>query len=678
VPNEVRIKIIADKPDNSGLKSVEDELKKTQAEAGTTGRSMDSLTEQFKATGVSADHTGESIKGVSDNMTEADRAGTRHRNTLTSLEDQYKKVNADITTSRGELVKLTRALIDTDNAAQRMDISKAIAKVNQELSRSTSAKKLLLDVDPKLDPGEVQRLGKDAAPLFEKIGMSPIGLALGVGVAAAAAPFIGSAIAGAVAGGVGLGGIAGGVALAMKDNTVSMAVGELSRTFLKGLSGSAAKWFEGPILDAIPVARTAANKLVDSLDHVFANLAPYLKPLVSDIGASVDRIGAAFEKVSSRAGPALSGLGGTIKLISDGVGSFLESVSENGEAAGSSLMVLGGIIRDVLRVAGGFINFLDKLSTLPGPLNALREHYAKTADASHDLGKATGQVAQQMDDATEAAIGERGALEGLASELKAQTDPVFAVINAQKRLADAHKAEADALKKGKGGQADYNQAVRDAAEASISLESAVGKLGGTFDGKMTPALEATLRAAGLTKPEIANLAKQFKGAEATGDNFAKVYAAEAKLNGADATHRQLTQLEKEAKAYARTWTATMITHYIQTGKPSSGSYVPQTLGHGLAHGGIKGAASGMVGSDLTWVGEQGPELVSLPVGSTVHSAPDSARMAAQGGNGGDPLLVVLQLDGNTVATAIVDPMRRKVRQLGAGSAQRFFGQPGVK
>lgn len=50
---------------------------------------------------------------------------------------------------------------------------------------------------------------------------------------------------------------------------------------------------------------------------------------------------------------------------------------------------------------------------------------------------------------------------------------------------------------------------------------------------------------------------------------------------------------------------------------------------GKAAGGIVGAAaSGGVRSNLTWVGEQGPELLDLPAGSRVWSNPDSKRKAA--------------------------------------------------
>jgi hypothetical protein len=51
---------------------------------------------------------------------------------------------------------------------------------------------------------------------------------------------------------------------------------------------------------------------------------------------------------------------------------------------------------------------------------------------------------------------------------------------------------------------------------------------------------------------------------------------------------------------------------------------------GKAAGGIVGgAASGGIRSNLTWVGEQGPELVNLAPGTRVWSNPDSRRMQQQ-------------------------------------------------
>ncbi|MFM9694537.1 phage tail protein [Streptomyces europaeiscabiei] len=109
---------------------------------------------------------------------------------------------------------------------------------------------------------------------------------------------------------------------------------------------------------------------------------------------------------------------------------------------------------------------------------------------------------------------------------------------------------------------------------------------------------------------------------------------------------------------------------------------------GKAAGGIIGAAAGGARGGLTWVGEQGPELVRLPYGSMVHSNPDSRRIAgegvaawesmltapsarryggpAAGGGAVQPVIVyqTIELDGRVVARQIFDPMRGEIRRRG--------------
>ncbi|MFG2269143.1 hypothetical protein ACGFNY_05135 [Streptomyces chartreusis] len=120
---------------------------------------------------------------------------------------------------------------------------------------------------------------------------------------------------------------------------------------------------------------------------------------------------------------------------------------------------------------------------------------------------------------------------------------------------------------------------------------------------------------------------------------------------------------------------------------------------GKAGGGIVGAAaSGGLRSNLTWVGEHGPELLDLPVASRVWSNPDSKRMQqsawtsmlntprlghAQGrgavvGRGGgsvQPIIVhqTITLDGRVVAQQIFDPLRKEIAAKG-GNVQRSLGQ----
>ncbi|MFF4356908.1 phage tail tape measure protein [Streptomyces sp. NPDC001604] len=99
-----------------------------------------------------------------------------------------------------------------------------------------------------------------------------------------------------------------------------------------------------------------------------------------------------------------------------------------------------------------------------------------------------------------------------------------------------------------------------------------------------------------------------------------------------------------------------------------------------ASGGIVGAAaSGGVRGGLTWVGEYEPELLELPVGSRVHSGPDSRRMAASaGGGGGRVVQVNLVLDGKTVARALIDPLRGEIRHINGGDVQGALGRGPVR
>jgi uncharacterized protein YukE len=85
---------------------------------------------------------------------------------------------------------------------------------------------------------------------------------------------------------------------------------------------------------------------------------------------------------------------------------------------------------------------------------------------------------------------------------------------------------------------------------------------------------------------------------------------------------------------------------------------------GKAAGGIIGAAAGGPRGGLTWVGEQGPELVRLPYGSMVHSNPDSRRMSAASSGGGVPVVVNLSIGGRDFGQLWIDTGRREVRTRG--------------
>lgn len=112
-----------------------------------------------------------------------------------------------------------------------------------------------------------------------------------------------------------------------------------------------------------------------------------------------------------------------------------------------------------------------------------------------------------------------------------------------------------------------------------------------------------------------------------------------------------------------------------------------------ASGGIVGAAaSGGLRSSMTWVGEQGPELLDLPAGSRVWSNPDSRRKAAgawgsmlntprrgpshAGAGGTQEVKVVLEIragDSGAYSDFLVTELRKAVRN--RGGMQATFQPP---
>jgi hypothetical protein len=81
---------------------------------------------------------------------------------------------------------------------------------------------------------------------------------------------------------------------------------------------------------------------------------------------------------------------------------------------------------------------------------------------------------------------------------------------------------------------------------------------------------------------------------------------------------------------------------------------------GHAYGGITAAAEGGARGGMTLVGENGPELVRLPGGSSVYSAPDtqSAAMRGMGGYGGSSSV---ELSWGGGGTEIWEFLRRGLR-----------------
>lgn len=662
------IKIRSD-TDASGFRQAKEGLHDVETASDKAGNALADV-------GDAADRTKTDLHGVENASEKAAHAIAGMSRETTDLDSDLGKLDRAILQSKASLALLARALADTDDAAQRLDIKKAIAAVQADLNASTKARKILIDIEPRTDPADVAKsfVGRfgdaaisAAAPVSKLLGNN-IGITLGAAAGVAAAPVLASAIGSALAAGAALGVIGAGVAVAVQqDKGIQEAGKQAGKTFIEAL-GKEAKVLNGPIRESLGVLEIAGGRLAKSWGGAFGEMSGQLVPFVRDVVGGTERISDAFVKVA-KDGDALDGLGSTFRLLADGVGDFVEITADGGPKAAANLQLIAGATGDLLRYTGMTLNSLNELASNPwvtGPIiPALRDHYVEAADATGTFAKRTAGASESMEAAEKAALGETSALKGLSDELKAQADPVFAVLKAQRDLKKAQDDTAKATKEHGAKSQQAEEALQKQALAALSLQQNIGKLGDSFNGKLSPAMRNTLRAAGLTDKAIDGLEKQFGQAKAAGDRFAKTYRGRAILDGYRNAQGQLSGLLRDLNRFDGVWTATMITNYVKHGKPGTGG--------GLEHGGIKGAADGGARSGLTLVGEHGPELAEIAPGGRVWSNPDTQRMLGAGGGNAGPITVQLIVDGRVLAEQTVEPLRNMVNRQAGGSAQQFFG-----
>lgn len=91
----------------------------------------------------------------------------------------------------------------------------------------------------------------------------------------------------------------------------------------------------------------------------------------------------------------------------------------------------------------------------------------------------------------------------------------------------------------------------------------------------------------------------------------------------------------------------------------------------FAHGGVVGAAGGGPRGNVTLVGEQGPELVRLPAGSSVIPAGRTGQLLS--GGGGAAVVIEIRSGGSRMDDLLVDIIKKAVRVRG-GDVQAALGQ----
>lgn len=599
-----------------------------------TGPATNSASRHVKEVGDSAEKAGKQTDKFSrSNETASDKANDLGDEAKGAASD-LAKLDREIKQASGELLILARAFAQADNAADRMDLSKSVRKAENDIRRLSKNKGIIKALMPDPEPAVKSFISKLGAGLASSGGSlataagGSVGPVVGGAIGAAAAPVLVSALGSALSAGAGAGLIGGGVALLVKNDAGIQHAGNLAGEKFMTALGERAKVLRAPVLSALGTLQDASIRIVDKIGDAWDKLGPSVVPITRDIVQAAESVIGAITDIAGESGPALEGLGDSVRLLGDGMATALRLISDGGPDAADNLRLIAGVTADLIMQTAAFLKILNELASnewLTGSLlPLLKKHYRDVANESDKLADSTAAVATVMTDAQKAAMGQRAALDELSKALRAQADPVFALLEAQQTLAEKQKDVAKATKEHGRRSKETKDALRDLAVAALDLEGKAGALGETFNGQVTPELRATWRAAGLTEGQIKDLEKQFQSAKRSGERFAKNYKASVSMNTGNFDRGYTNTIKKIRTLDGRTIR-------IRTIMNSTGEYIPGQGTQTRAGGGP------ITKNKPYWVGEQGPELVFPENSGHVLSAEKSRqvmRARAGGGQGG--------------------------------------------
>jgi hypothetical protein len=524
-----------------------------------------------------------------------DGAGSAGRN-VDGLKRDLGRLDRQIITTTAELKLLGREFARTGD----VDIGKAFRKKSSELRQLGNVRKALGDVGGNAATDVRKMFGKAGAESATAFGSefskslprvlqplaSPLGLVLG-GAAIAAAPVIGATISAAVIGGAGIGGVVGGMTLAARDERVKAAGSMLGQVMLADLETRAQRQFVTPMLDSIGRVQRGFNAMDGDLDRIFKNSSRLLVPLTGGTIAFAQRVTAGIAGLTDAAGPVVdvisrgvADLGGTIREV-------FSSLKDNGVDAAVALNLVFKSVDNTIRAVGVGLNVLTESFGFLAKVGAfghdaqveyiLLEANARVAAAANRdaarsfmpvreqartaaagmrgmvtqalrLAGPVGASALAADAHTRAMRGEIGAMSELNSALRSQIDPLFAFTEAQKQVKTAQDRATAAVREHGRNSVQAREATRNLASAALDLQARAGTLAQGFDGKLTPSMKATFKAAGLTKQQISDVEGQLKTAKTAADKYDGKYAADVSIKGAPKVAAALKSLGDMQKA----------------------------------------------------------------------------------------------------------------------------------
>lgn len=413
----------------------------------------------------------------------------------------------------------------------------------------------------------------------------PIIIAAVGALAAGIAPVLATAIGGALILGMGAALVGFGAMILLQNEKIK---GEFTKTFgeIKNILTDAFMPLK-PVLDTVrTVLKGLASEFAPVIKSAMAMAKGPLIGFVKNLGKAFEQFKPAIKPIMEAFNQLLEGIGpmlpGLFKSIAGSLIELSKTVVENKDLFLALFVGLMSAIPPVIDAIGGLIRFFRTLMNV-------------TIDV----------------------------FSSMASTVLGWADTVLG----------AAKAVVDAIAKIPG---PWQSAMR---AASASIQGARDQVRNwKTDVERMPKVVRLNAEIGQLQSKLATAKRELKDPNLTKERRAKLNAEISQL-------QDRIRAAKAALASVQGKTVNVHVRYTESGR-SVINGIPSRGAFDRAHGGIIGAAGGGPRSAMTLVGEQGPELVSLPFGSSVTPAGQTRTKLGQMAGGGGGLTVNVYVQGS--------------------------------
>lgn len=534
-------------------------------------------------------------------------------------------------------------------------IVNGLGDMQSKLKGKVSAKSLLPE------PGELASQAAEAGvTLGEGIGKTmtsgimaaaknPYILAgLGIG-AAAASTIIAASISAAIIGAAGAGGVIGGIMLVKDDPRIATAGTAMADNLLNGFKQKAGVFVQ-PVLQSLGMIQDRVNAMGEDIGSAFSSASRYVVPFTDALLRATEAIVSGIVPAIENAGPVMAAIGEAIVMIAEEIGEGFRELSNNSTEAGMAILDLASGISIAIEV---MFEFVEAMTTAYGYLRAY------SAFITGDFAGAASLLAQMQLDG-------KNKTEDLGGAYKGTSDDLANFIDKQNEANDAIYEGTNVARDAITAQIDYRKAVKDATDAvdyknDVSDDEMMALIGvAEKTDRLTTAIRTNngsaqemSKAIQAGKDDIIRLGQAMGMSEKDAIDLAnKLIAVPDDINvRVDVNTANAMTKTQQIKNLVNSIQDKRVDITVVESIYRQDAALANRVNNRAAGGPIGAAATGGARGALTWVGEQGPELLRLPYGSQVYPAGQSKQMAAQQAQqaGGGAPVVNLYASGGILA-----------------------------